>query len=99
MIYKKDNSHVNRPIYRLNDDVRVAIYVRFEKEILIAGNDLNEIQHFESLISEVVKSCNTSLEEVGRYAFPETTLGHYVSNDFGMFKSFLEYIQFLQRGD
>lgn len=99
MIYKDDNSHVNQKIYRLDEDTRAAIYICYNDELIIAGSNLRDLYSFERVMTDIASRCGSSLKEVGRYAFPETTLGHYVNNEYGTFSSFLDYIQFLTDRD
>ena len=100
MLFKPNNDHVNKRIYRLDEDVGVSIFIGYNQEVIIAGYDLSEVHHFESIVIALAKEMRIPTEDLGRFAFPEATLGHYVKEDYGTFDSFLDYIQFLvERSD
>ena len=95
MFFKKNNNHVNKEIYRLDEDVRGSIFIDYKGELVLASYDLEELYYFESVIREICMNKKITLNDMGRFAFPEATLGHYVNEDYGEFSGFLDFIQFL----
>ncbi len=95
MILRKDNRHVARDVYRLDNDVLVSIFVRQNGEVAVAGSNVDLVQRYERVIKELARGNNFSVIDSGRFAFPDATLVHYIREDYGEFDSFLEFIQFL----
>lgn len=99
MVFRKDNEHTANQVYRLDADVLASIYVRFNGEVVIASSDGELVQRYESVIRELSKAYGFSVRNIGRYLFPDMTLGHYVKDEYGEFDSFLEFLQFLGHKD
>ena len=95
MILRKDNKYAANRVYRLDDDVLVSIFIAHNGEIIIFGNNIQEVHHHEGALKEFQRHFGLKLSEVGRFAFPEATVGYYVKDEFGTYDTFLEFIQFL----
>jgi hypothetical protein len=87
--FKKDNSHVKKELYRLNDDVDEIVYVTIEDQLVVGSYSLEGIRRLEykvALVSPIAKQ----LIETGRYEFREPVLYDYT---LGYGEDFLTYIE------
>ena len=92
MIFRKNNDHVRRKLYRLDHDTIGVICLLESGEIVISAIDPIQIERvFRSLIADL-ELMKFKVEERGRYKFPEPMLVRFIDSDFETFEDFLEYI-------
>ena len=96
MIFRDNNKHVDSPNYRLDHDTVAAIYSGGDGELVLAGYDLNNLHHVETIVEEVGKQTGVAINIIGRYVFPEATLGGFLADEYGQFANYLDFIQYFR---
>ena len=92
MIFRKNNDHVKKKLYRLDHDTLGVVCLLESGELVIASNDpLNVESIFQSLIIDLGLK-QIKINELERYKFPEPVLIRFIDSDFETFEDFLEYI-------
>ena len=99
MLLKENNGYVANQVFRLDDDVIVSIFLRYNGEIVIAGKDAINVGYYEDVLIRLSNTYGISIPTFTHYLFPEPVMGHYVNEDYGEFDNFLEYIQFLSQNE
>ncbi len=99
MLLKENNGYVANQVFRLDDDVIVSIFLRYNGEIVIAGKDAINVGYYEDVLIRLSNTYGISIPTFTHYLFPEPVMGHYVNEDYGEFDDFLEYIQFLSQNE
>lgn len=96
MIFRDNNKHVDSPNYRLDHDTVAAIYSGGDGELVLAGYDLNNLHRVETIVEEVGKQTGVAINIIGRYVFPEATLGGFLADEYGQFSNYLDFIQYFR---
>lgn len=96
MIFRKNNDHVRKKVYRLDQDTLGVVCLLHSGEIIFAGNELLHIEAIENSIMAASMLEGIGIKTSGRYKFPEPVLVRFIDSDFDRFSDFLEYIQGLQ---
>lgn len=96
MVFRKGNAHVRRKTYRLDQDTLGVVYLLDSGEIVMAGNDVVQLETLESSILAATSINDIYIRHLGNYKFPEPMLGRFVESDFESFGAFLEYLQSFQ---
>lgn len=92
MIFRRNNDHVKKKLYRLDHDTSGVICVLDSGELVVAGTDPIQIQRIlHSLESSLLSKGLLALEQ-GKYKFPEPVLVRFVDSDFETFEDFLAYL-------
>ena len=97
MIFRKNNEHVKKKIYRLDQDTVGVVCQIYGGELVFSGNDPLYLGAIENSITNETKLKNIDIEILGRYKFPEPVVIRFVDSDFDTFKDFLEYLQSFQK--
>lgn len=96
MVFRKNNGHVKKKVYRLDHDTLGIVCLLTNNEIIFAGSDPTEIEAIEMSIATAIAVNGMRLKTIGGYKFPEPTLVRFVDSDFDSFKDFLDYLQSFQ---
>ena len=96
MVFRDNNKHVDSPNYRLDHDTVAAIYSGGDGEIVVAGYDLNNLRKVEIILEEIANKTGIPLVAIGRYVFPEATLGGFLADEYGQFANYLDFIQYFR---
>jgi len=86
--FNKDNDHVNRKTFRLNEDIHGLYYVSDYGQFIIAAYGLAEIQEIEKRLRKSQLYPNLILSE--KYEFKEPVLYEFIQSDIEEFSEFLE---------
>ena len=90
IVFNRDNRHMNKSIYMLNDDVKEILFVTVEDQLIIGSYTLSGIKRLENrmMLSKVSKQ----LIEVAKYEFKEPILYDYTMSYGGDFIRYVEEI-------
>ena len=89
--FNKNNDHVNKRIFRLNEDVFGLYYITDFGQMIIAAYSIKGIHAMEK---ELRKSAlSQSLLPVSKYEFKEPVLYEFIQSDFEDFEEFLDFIK------
>ena len=91
MTFNSSNSHVNRRIYFLNEDVYGLYYITNYGQCLVASYDLHHIHSLEQSLQR--SSFGSCLVPVAKYEFKEPVLYDFIQSDYEDFDDFLHDIQ------
>lgn len=91
LAFNKNNAHVNRKEYRLNDDVYGLFYLTDYGQLIIASYTKAGIHALEDDLKK--SSLNKYLLETAKYEFKEPVLYEFVNSDFEDFEDFLDFIK------
>ena len=93
MVFRKNNDHVKRKEYRLDQDT-IGIVCHFNNgEIVFAGNETVEIEMVESSIVAALAAKGIGIEITGSYKFPEPILVRFIDSELDSFQEFLDYLE------
>lgn len=88
--FNKNNDHVNRKVFRLNEDIHGLYYVTDFGQLIVAAYSLNEIHEAEKILSRSdVGSC---ILPTAKYEFKEPILYEFIQSDFEDFTDFLDFL-------
>ena len=93
MIFRKNNDHVKKKVYRLDQDTLGVVCLLYSGELIFAGSELLHIEAVENSIMAAAILEGIRIKVTGRYKFPEPVLVRFIDSDFERFSDFLEYIQ------
>ena len=100
MLFHPNNNHVNRRIYRLDNDVEVNIYTKHNGEMLIAGASAHLVERAEADIVTSLRLSASDMTDKSRYIFTEPVLGLFLLGDDEIYDSFLDFLQiFTSKGN
>ena len=88
--FNKNNDHVNRKIFRLNEDIHGLYYATDYGQFIIAAYSLNEIHEIEKTLSR--SEVNTCILPTAKYEFKEPILYEFIQSDFEDFSDFLDFL-------
>ena len=92
--FNKNNDHVNRKIFRLNEDIHGLYYATDFGQLIIAAYSLSEIHEIEkSLGKSDISSC---ILPTAKYEFKEPILYEFIQSDFDDFSDFLGFPEFVK---
>lgn len=91
LAFNKNNTHVNKKEYRLNEDVYGLFYVTDYGQLIIASYTKQGIRILENDLKKT--TLNNYLIETGKFEFKEPVLYEFVNSDFDDFEEFLEFIK------
>lgn len=89
--FNKDNDHVNRKIFRLNEDIHGLYYVSDFGQLILASYGIEEIQSMERFIQR--SSLSPHLLATAKYEFKEPVLYEFIQSDYDDFSEFLESLK------
>lgn len=88
--FNKNNDHVNRKVFRLNEDIHGLYYTTDFGQLIIAAYSLSEIHEIEKALSRSdVCSC---IIPTAKYEFKEPILYEFIQSDFDDFSDFLDFL-------
>ncbi|MDD2189697.1 MAG: hypothetical protein PHV71_03350 [Eubacteriales bacterium] len=88
--FNKNNDHVNRKVFRLNEDIHGLYYVTDYGQLIIAAYSLDEIHDIEKTLKKnEVGSC---IIPTAKYEFKEPILYEFIQSDFDDFTDFLDFL-------
>ncbi|HML36405.1 MAG TPA: hypothetical protein PKA19_03130 [Bacillota bacterium] len=88
--FNKNNDHVNRKVFRLNEDIHGLYYATDFGQLIIAAYSLSEIHEIEKALSRSdVSSC---IIPTAKYEFKEPILYEFIQSDFDDFSDFLDFL-------
>lgn len=88
--FNKNNDHVNRKVFRLNEDIHGLYYATDFGQLIIAAYSLNEIHEIEKNLSK--SEVCTSIIPTAKYEFKEPILYEFIQSDFDDFTDFLDFL-------
>ena len=88
--FNKDNNHVNRRVFRLNEDIHGLYYVTDFGQLIIAAYSLIEIRELEKTLNK--SEVGTFIVPTSKYEFKEPILYEFIQSDFDDFSDFLEFL-------
>ncbi|MEL7655288.1 MAG: hypothetical protein AAGU75_05190 [Bacillota bacterium] len=88
--FNKNNDHVNRKIFRLNEDIHGLYYATDFGQLIIAAYSLSEIHEIEKSLSR--SEVNTCIIPTAKYEFKEPILYEFIQSDFDDFSDFLDFL-------
>jgi len=91
LAFNKNNAHVNKEVFRLNEDVYGMFYISDFGQMIIASYNVKGIL---SLEMDLRKSpLKEYLSMTAKYEFKEPVLYEFIQSDFDDFEDFLEFIR------
>jgi hypothetical protein len=88
--FNKNNNHVNRKVFRLNEDIHGLYYATDFGQLIIAAYSLNEIHEIERSLSK--SEVCTCIIPTAKYEFKEPILYEFIQSDFDDFSDFLDFL-------
>ena len=88
--FNKNNDHVNRKVFRLNEDIHGLYYVTDFGQLIIAAYSLNDIHDIEKSLNK--SQVNTCIIPTAKYEFKEPILYEFIQSDFDDFSDFLDFL-------
>ena len=89
--FNKNNDHVNKQIFRLNEDVFGLYYITDFGQMIIAAYSIKGIHAMEKELRR--STLSQSLLPVAKYEFKEPVLYEFIQSDFEDFEEFLDFIK------
>ena len=89
--FNKNNDHVNKQVFRLNEDVFGLYYVTDFGQMLIAAYSIKGIHAMEKELRK--STLSQSLLPVAKYEFKEPVLYEFIQSEFEDFEDFLDFIK------
>jgi hypothetical protein len=90
MEFNKSNNHVNRKIFRLNEDIHGLYYATDYGQLIVAAYSLKDIHDIEKTLSK--NEVGGSIIATAKYEFKEPILYEFIQSDFEDFTDFLEFL-------
>ena len=88
--FNDTNSHVGRPIYRINDDIHAMFYLSDAGELLIMAYDPVTVQRAEFNLALSIYPFPMALNM--KYEFKEPVLYEFINSGFDSFADFVRFI-------
>jgi len=88
--FNKDNNHVNRKVFRLNEDIHGLYYATDFGQLIIAAYSLAEIREIEKSLNK--SEVGTCIVPTSKYEFKEPILYEFIQSDFDDFTDFLDFL-------
>lgn len=88
--FNKNNDHVNRKVFRLNEDIHGLYYATDFGQLIVAAYSLNEIHEIERMLSR--SEVCTCIIPTAKYEFKEPILYEFIQSDFDDFSDFLDFL-------
>jgi hypothetical protein len=89
--FNKTNDHVNRKVFRLNEDIHGLYFVSDFGQLILAAYGLDQIHALEKTIQK--SPLHPSLLPTAKYEFKEPILYEFIQSDFDDFADFLESLK------
>lgn len=91
LVFNKNNHHVNKQIFRLNEDIYGMYYVTDYGQLIVASYSIQGIHALEADLRK--SSFDHYLVMTAKYEFKEPILYEFIQSDFEDFEDFLEFIK------
>ncbi len=91
LVFNKNNNHVIRRIFQLNEDIHGLYYVTDFGQLLIASYSLSDIRAMEKQLQKT--SVQQYLLPTAKYEFKEPILYEFIQSGFDDFADFLDSIK------
>ena len=91
MVFHQNNEHVNRRVFRLNDDIQSLFYMTDFGQLVVGAYTLPSIWDAERRLQK--SSIGMFLMPIGKYEFKEPVLLDFVQSDYDDFEDFLDDIK------
>ena len=91
MVFHQNNEHVNRKVFRLNDDIHGLYFMTDYGQLITGAYTLPAIWEAERKLQK--SSLGMVLMPIGKYEFKEPVLLDFVQSDYDDFEEFLEDIK------
>lgn len=88
--FNKSNDHVNRKVFRLNEDIHGLYYATDYGQLIVAAYSLKDIHDIEKNLSK--NEVGASIIATAKYEFKEPILYEFIQSDFDDFTDFLDFI-------
>ena len=88
--FNKNNDHVNRKVFRLNEDIHGLYYATDFGQLIIAAYSLAEIHEIEKVLNK--SEVSTCIIPTAKYEFKEPILYEFIQSDFDDFADFLDFL-------
>ena len=88
--FNNTNNHVNKQLYRINDDIRVMYFMTLSNQILIIGYTHDAVYEAEFRLSLALMPYITVINM--KYEFKEPIIYEFMQSDFDDFESFVDYL-------
>ena len=90
MDYNPDNSHVERPIFNIGDDLQASYFITTAGQLVMASFTAGGILAAEVMLRTGL--LDDVLEPLGRYTFTSPVLGRFVESGYDDFGEFLKLL-------
>ncbi|MBN7773013.1 hypothetical protein [Clostridium aminobutyricum] len=91
LVFNKNNNHVNKQVFRLNEDIYGMYYVTDYGQMIVASYSIQGIHALEADLRR--SSFDQYLVMTAKYEFKEPILYEFIQSDFEDFEDFLEFIK------
>ena len=88
--FNTNNDHVNRRVFKLNEDVRCLYYITFYGQLIIAAYSVEQIQQVEKELSR--SHFAHHIVPTSKYEFKEPILYEFIQSDFDDFSDFIDFL-------
>lgn len=88
--FNKNNDHVNRKVFRLNEDIHGLYYATDFGQLIIAAYSLSDIHEIEKTLGK--STVNSCIIPTAKYEFKEPILYEFIQSDFDDFADFLDFL-------
>ncbi len=85
--YRNDDKHLNQPLFRLNDDVEVYIYVTDGAQLLLVGNSKRALEQWHRLL---IRRFSSSLRRAQTFNFDSSILYDFILSNYDNFDYYLD---------
>ncbi|MBO4235292.1 MAG: hypothetical protein J5928_02445 [Firmicutes bacterium] len=96
MVFRKNNDHVRKKVYRLDQDTIGVVCHLDSDELVFASNDMVHVEALEKSVLAGAMLDKIKIKVIGRYQFPEPILVRFIDSDFERFSDFLDYLKNFQ---
>ncbi|MFV0518094.1 MAG: hypothetical protein ACK5MV_11920 [Aminipila sp.] len=91
LAFNKNNAHVDKQIFRLNEDVYGMFYITDYGQMVIASYNIRGILALEMDLRK--SSLKEYLDMTAKYEFKEPILYEFIQSDFDDFEEFIDFIR------
>jgi len=91
LAFNKNNSHVDKAVFRLNEDVYGMFYISDFGQMIIASYNVKGILALEMDLRK--SPLKEYMDMTSKYEFKEPILYEFIQSDFDDFEDFLEFIR------
>lgn len=89
--FNDNNDHVDRRIFRLNEDVHCLYYISDFGQLVVAAYTPQDIREVENNLHK--NALNLMVIPTAKYEFKEAVLYEFIQSDFDDFNEFIDFLQ------